>query len=98
MNMNAKAPKPTTTAFILIGLTMAGVIITIANQMATTAYAFGQVTTKVDNNRQAIVMLTRQNKVLSNLSSKVDVLQQKLEDDEKLLNSIAGAVGAKGGR
>ncbi len=96
--MNMRSQSATTTALILIGLTIIGLTTTVIVQATSTAYAFGQLANKVANNHSEIILLERQDKSLQSLNSKVAVLQQKLLDDERILHSIANAVGAKGER
>jgi len=93
--MNIKSPN-TSMALWAISVTMLGLIATVVIQATSTAYAFGKLTNKVDDNRTAIVILVNREKTLSALTRKVAVLKQKLVDDEEILHSIARAVGAKG--
>lgn len=95
--MTKQTIKPIVLAWIAVMLTLLGLVATVVIQSASTAYAFGRMSDKVEGNSAAIIMLTKQNKTLERLDRKVAILNQKIEDDEALIHSIARAVGAKDG-
>ena len=78
--------------------TMGWVIVALALvvQTAGFGYMIGTMNSRIDTNTSNISVLNEASTQTAILSRQIAVLQQKLNDDQKLLDRIAYATGAKG--